>query len=223
MDGILPDNSEQESPMSRIACTLLLAAGLPLAACSKSPDSAGAAPTPKENVAVQADAATKDLATPAGLTNELTSKLGISEAQATAALGSVLGMAKGKLSPADYSKLSGAIPGADKYLAMAPNMSAAQVPGQPLASDSVAAAPVVAVDSAAAGATDAAAAGGDLAAKGTNAAAAAGESAGMAALSSEFSKIGIPPEAAKQFVPVLTDYVGKVGGPEAATILKGLF
>jgi hypothetical protein len=208
--------------MSRIACTLFFAGALSLTACSKNQDTAGSVPAPKVDVAT-AEAATKDLATPAGLTNELTSKLGISEAQATAALGSVLGMAKGKLSPADYSKLSGAIPGADKYLAMAPNMSAAQVPGQPLASDSVAAAPVVAVDSAAAGATDAAAAGGDLAAKGTNAAAAAGESAGMAALSSEFSKIGIPPEAAKQFVPVLTDYVGKVGGPEAATILKGLF
>src|SRR4051794_19889416 len=223
MDGILPDNSEQESPMSRIACTLLLAAGLPLAACSKSPDSAGAAPTPKENVAVQADAATKDLATPAGLTNELTSKLGISETQATAALGSVLGMAKGKLSPEDYSTLAGATPGADKYLPMAPDMGGPQVPGQPLASDSVATASVTTADSTVAGATDAAAAGTDAAAAGANAAAAAGESAGMAALSSQFAKLGLPPEAAKQFVPVLTDYVGKVGGPEAANILKGLF
>jgi hypothetical protein len=45
----------------------------------------------------------------------------------------------------------------------------------------------------------------------------------MSALNSAFSKIGIPPEAASQFVPVLTDYVGKVGGPEAANLLKGLF
>jgi uncharacterized protein VcgC/VcgE DUF2780 len=222
MDGILPDNSEQESPMSRIACTLLLASGLSLTACSKSPDSAGAAPTPKEDVAAQADAATKDLATPAGLTNELTSKLGISETQATAALGSVLGLAKSKLSPGDYSKLAGAIPGADKYLAMAPDIGGTPVPGQPLAEDSVVVA-VPAVDSTVAGATDAAGAGTDAAAAGVNAAAAAGESAGMAALSSQFSKIGLPPEAAKQFVPVLTDYVGKVGGPEAANILKGLF
>ena len=49
------------------------------------------------------------------------------------------------------------------------------------------------------------------------------ERAGMAALNSTFSKLGIPPEAASQFVPVLTDYVGKVGGPEAANLLKGLF
>ncbi len=45
----------------------------------------------------------------------------------------------------------------------------------------------------------------------------------MSALNSAFGKIGIPPEAASQFVPVLTDYVGKVGGPDAANILKGLF
>jgi hypothetical protein len=45
----------------------------------------------------------------------------------------------------------------------------------------------------------------------------------MGALTSTFSKLGIPPEAASQFVPVLTDYVSKVGGPETANLLKGLF
>jgi hypothetical protein len=180
-------------------------------ACSKSPESGGAAPTPKA-----------DLATQAGLTNTLTSKLGISEAQATAAVGSVLSLAKGKLSPADYDKLSGAIPGADKYLAAAPDIGAAAAPNAvtPPSADSTAAVPLPSADSAAAGA---AAPGADVAAAGADAAAAAGKSVGMSTLNSAFSKIGLPPETASQFVPVLTDYVGKVGGPEAANILKGLF
>ena len=193
--------------MSRIACTFLLAAALPAMACSKSTESAAGAP-----------ALNKDLATSAGLNNTLTSKLGISEQQATAAVGSVLSLAKGKLSPEEYGKLSGAIPGAESYLAAAPDIAVPKAPNAvtPPSADSIAAGPVAAADSTAAGAADSGAAGAD-------AAAAAGQSVGMSALSSAFSKIGLPPETAKQFVPVLTEYVGKVGGPEAANILKGLF
>jgi hypothetical protein len=188
--------------MSRLACTLLLAAALPAMACSKSTESAGGAPAP-----------TADLATPEGLTNLLTSKLGISESQATAGLGAVLSQAKTKLSPEDYAKLSGAIPGADTYLAAAagagagaPSAEVVKPPAAP-AADSMAPMPAAGADSIAAGAAEAA----------------AGQSAGMSALNSAFSKIGLPPEAASQFVPVLTDYVGKVGGPDAANVLKGLF
>jgi hypothetical protein len=189
-----------------------LAAALPVMACSKATETAGAA---------------ADLATPAGLTNTLTSKLGISEAQASQALGAVLGQAKGQLSPEDYAKLSGAIPGADSYLSAAADAgigapSVAEV--TPPTADSMAPMPVAGADSIAAGAPEVAAPGAtDAAAAGADAAAAAGESVGMSALNSAFSKIGIPPEAASQFVPVLTDYVGKVGGPDAANILKGLF
>jgi hypothetical protein len=199
--------------MSRIACTLLLAAALPVLACSKATESAGAPAA--------------DLATPAGLTNTLTSKLGISEAQASQALGAILGQAKTKLSPSDYAKLSGAIPGADSYLSAAADAGISAATGAatdvaaatPSVGDSTAAPMPVADDSIAAGAPDVATPGADVA----DAAAAGGEAVGMSALNSAFSKIGLPPEAASQFVPVLTDYVGKVGGPEAANLLKGLF
>lgn len=199
--------------MSRIACTLLLAAALPVIACSKATETAGAG------------AGAADLATPAGLTNMLTSKLGISETQASQALGAILGQAQSKLSPTDYAKLSGAIPGADSYLSAATDAGIGAVAAAaPATTDSVAPMPVAGADSIAANAPEAAAPGAaDAAAAGADAAAAAGESVGMSALNSAFSKIGIPPEAASQFVPVLTDYVGKVGGPEAAGLLKGLF
>ncbi len=92
--------------MSRIACTLLLAAALPLTACSSASGGAGATPKP-------------DMVTPVGLTTTVTRELGISEVQANAAIGSILGQAKTKLSPEDFTKLSSAIPGADSYLSAA--------------------------------------------------------------------------------------------------------
>jgi Protein of unknown function VcgC/VcgE (DUF2780) len=92
--------------MSRIACTLLLAAALPLTACSSASGGAGATPKP-------------DMVTPVGLTTTVTRELGISEVQANAAIGSMLGQAKTKLPPEDFTKLSSAIPGADSYLSAA--------------------------------------------------------------------------------------------------------
>ncbi len=92
--------------MSRIACTLLLAAALPLTACSSASGGAAAAPKP-------------DMVTAEGLTPTVIRKLGISEVQANAAIGSILGQAQSKLSPEDYTKLSSAIPGADSYLSAA--------------------------------------------------------------------------------------------------------
>jgi hypothetical protein len=45
----------------------------------------------------------------------------------------------------------------------------------------------------------------------------------VAGLNAAFSKLSISPEAANQLVPAVTDYVGKVAGPDTANLLKGLF
>ncbi len=47
--------------------------------------------------------------------------------------------------------------------------------------------------------------------------------AGPSGLSAALAKVGLPPEAASQFVPVVTEYVGKVAGPDVANILKSAF
>ena len=44
-----------------------------------------------------------------------------------------------------------------------------------------------------------------------------------AGLNAAFGKLGISPEIASQLVPAVTDYVGKVAGPDTANLLKGLF
>jgi len=59
------------------------------------------------------------MVTAEGLTPTITRKLGISEVQANAAIGSILGQAQAKLSPEDFTKLSHAIPGTDSYLSAA--------------------------------------------------------------------------------------------------------
>jgi hypothetical protein len=191
----------------------MLAGALNLVACSKATETAGAA---------------ADLATQAGLTSTLTSKLGISEQQASAALGSLLGTAKTELPPSDYAKLAGALPGAESYLAAAegagvlPGAGAAagEVAGEAAGAvaDTTAPIPGVGADTVAGAVRDTAA---GVAAGVEDMAAGAMSPTNM--LTSSLSKLGIPPEAASQFIPVVTDYVGKVGGPEVANIVKGLF
>ena len=193
--------------MIRRAGTLIVAVALGLVACSKATQEGGAAP---------------ELASPAGLTNMLTSKLHITEGQASTALGALLGEAKGKLSPGDYAKLEGALPGAEHYLSVAQGAGVL-----PSAKEVASAAPApsagAVTDSTAAAIGDSASAYAPPAPQAEAAATAAGEAAGATGLSATLAKVGLPPEAAKQFVPVVTEYVGKVAGPDVANILKTAF
>jgi hypothetical protein len=132
------------------------------------------------------------MVTPGGLTSTVTRELSISEVQANAAIGSILGQAQKQLSPEDYTKLSSAIPGADNYLSAA---TAAGVGPAPAAGASA--------DSATGGA--------------------ASEAANMDQLNADMAKLQIPPESAKQLVPVVTEYVNQVAGPNIAGLLKSLY
>ena len=193
--------------MLRKAGTLIVVA-LNLAACSKATQEGGAAP---------------DLASPAGLTNMLTSKLGISESQASMALGALLGEAKGKLSPGDYSKLEGALPGAEHFLSAAEGAGVLPSTTQVAAAAPAPTSPAGVSDSTVAAIGDSAAAYVPSQPQVEEATVSAGAAAGTSGLAATLSKVGIPPEAASQFVPVVTEYVGKVAGPDVANILKSAF
>ncbi len=52
-----------------------------------------------------------------GLDALLGKQLGITGDQSKGGIGAILGLAKEKLSPADYGKIASAMPGADKYVA----------------------------------------------------------------------------------------------------------
>jgi len=42
-------------------------------------------------------------------------------------------------------------------------------------------------------------------------------------LSSSLAKLGISPDQATKMIPKVTEYVGKAGGPQVASLMKGLF
>jgi hypothetical protein len=63
-----------------------------------------------------------------GLDSQLGKQLGLSSDQTKGGMGAFVGLAKEKLSTADYDKLAGAIPGADKYLSKAKKMGVLDKP-----------------------------------------------------------------------------------------------
>ena len=63
-----------------------------------------------------------------GLTESLTSGLGLTGDQAAGGVGSILSMAQGKLAAGDYSKVAAAVPGADGYVQKAKDLGAVTGP-----------------------------------------------------------------------------------------------
>lgn len=49
-----------------------------------------------------------------------------------------------------------------------------------------------------------------------------GKVGSTAGLESAFSKLGMKPEMVKKFEPVVTNYVGEVGGPQLKSLLEGV-
>lgn len=77
-----------------------------------------ASPAIAQDAAAMADAV-KNSANPE-LIGALTKEMGATVPQASGAAGALLGLAKTKLTPGDFTKVSGAIPGIDTLLAAAP-------------------------------------------------------------------------------------------------------
>lgn len=137
-------------------------------ACHKSGPEPAPAPMP---------AAPSAAALPGGdITSILSSKFGFTADQSSAAVGSILSYAQGKLPAADYNKVAATIPSA------ADNVNAAKSSG-----------------------------------------AVTGPIADPAGLNAALGKLGISPAIAGQVIPVVTEYVGKVGGPQVGKLLSGLF
>src|SRR5262249_49782470 len=112
-----------------------------------------------------------------GLVGQLTSKLGVTPEQATGGAGAIFGLAKTKMSPADFSKLSGVIPGMDKFLGAAPAAGAAAGGAAPAAGAAAGGAAPAAGAAGAAGANPAAGAAGALGGSAASAAGALGAAA----------------------------------------------
>jgi len=106
------------------------------------------------------------------LTSLLTKELGVSENQANGGVGSMLQLAKAKLSAGEFDSIAKVIPGSQKYLDTAKKL---------LGGSDV---------------TDA------------------------SGLQSAFSKLGMSPDMVNKFKPILTNYVGQLGGPQVKSLLE---
>ena len=124
------------------------------------------------------------------LTGQLTKELGITQDQAVGGSGALFGLAKSRLKPEEFGKVSSAVPGMDGLLAAAPK--------SPLG----AASPLGAMGSALPGA--------------------AGSLAGLAPVAGSFKSLGLSPDMAAKFVPVLTNFVSSKGGAATASLLSGV-
>ena len=111
------------------------------------------------------------------LVGELTKELKVTPEQATGGAGSLFSLAKTRLKPEEFSKVSAAVPGIDALMSAAPkqeNSMASAIPGK---------------------------------------------ASGLAAVASQFKALGLTPEMATKFVPILTKFVSGKGGASVGQLL----
>lgn len=146
-----------------------------------------------------------------GLVDQLVQSLGVTHAQAAGGAGAIFSVAKQKLSASDYAKVAAAAPGSDKLLAQAP-IAAKGAP----ANEAGGLGGAVGGMAGGVGATGGTAAlGGKLGA--------ADQFGGVASLAAPFSQLGMSPEMAGKFLPVVLEYVQSNGSNEAMGLLADAF
>lgn len=129
-----------------------------------------------------------------GLVNTLTSQLGVTPQQATGGAGAIFSLAKSQLSAQDFGKIASAVPGMDSFIQAAP---AAPAQGNAASSAASALGPLT---------------GGAAAGNATNA------TNGLLSLGGTFKKLGMSPQMATQFAPVIQKYLSGKGGSGVASI-----
>jgi hypothetical protein len=123
------------------------------------------------------------------LVGQLTKALSITPTQASGGAGALFGLAKSKLSPADFSQVAASVPGIDKLIKSAPAASKNSALG-------------------------------GLSGLGNSVPGGLGS---LAAVAGPFKKLGLSPDMAAKFVPILTQFVQSKGGAGAAGLLTGAF
>jgi hypothetical protein len=131
------------------------------------------------------------------LIDQLTKNLGVSETQAKGGAGLLLQQAKEKLSGADFSKVSSAIPGIDSLIGAAPTGGSGALGGL--------------------GGL------GDLGSMIPGLGGASGGLSSMAGLAGGFSKLGLDMGMIGKFIPVILSFVQSKGGEKLKAILGKAF
>jgi hypothetical protein len=122
------------------------------------------------------------------LIGQLTKQLSIKPEQALGGAGALFGVAKTKLSPTDFLKVSNVVPGMDDLLKAAPKVGGG---GSDPLSQMGAALP--------------------------------GKAGGVASVAGAFKQLGLSPQMAVKFLPIMTQFVKLKGGADVAGLLGGAF
>lgn len=125
----------------------------------------------------------------------LTSKLGVTDKQATGGAGSLFSMAKDSLSETDYGKVAEALPGISELIQSAPKVS-----------DSTAGLSKKM--------------GGVSAGSMTKAVESANK---LKVVTDQFSKLGLDQSKVSQFIPIALEYANSKGGESVMNLLKGVW
>jgi hypothetical protein len=123
------------------------------------------------------------------LVGQLTKHLSITPTQAIGGSGAIFGLAKTKLKPEDFLKISNAVPGMDDLLKAAPN------PNHGGGSDPFSAMASVIP----------------------------GKAGAVASMAGSFKQLGLDPQMATKFLPVMTQFLKVKGGTNVAGLLSGVF
>ncbi|WP_162937726.1 DUF2780 domain-containing protein [Indioceanicola profundi] len=136
-----------------------------------------------------------------GLVDALTNQLGISRPQAEGGAGALFGLARQRMAPDQFSQVEQEVPGVNSLIQSAPGGGQADYGQQT-------------------GGGLGGLAGGALGAlNGQNGA--AGGLGALAPLAGTFSQLGIPPDMAARFLPVVMEYLNGSGAGSAAGMLQG--
>lgn len=123
------------------------------------------------------------------LINSLTSQLGVTPQQATGGAGAIFNLAKSQLSAQEFGKIASAVPGMNSFIKAAP------APQADAASSATSAlGPLT---------------GGSAGSKATT---------GLLSLGGSFKSLGLSPQMATQFAPVIQQYLSHKGGSGVASI-----
>ena len=199
-------------------------------------------------VTVLAGSGQPALAQAEALISALTSGLGVTETQAIGGSAAIFGLAQERLSPEEFASLSDSVPGVSELAGQAPAMTgeempsaetpsaempSAEMPSAEMPSEEMPSAempsdempsaemPSAEMPSAADAASGVAGMTGGLGDVGGAMGDVTGDLGGLASLAGPFSDLGMSPDMAAEFVPVVLDYVSNTGGSSAMSLLQG--
>jgi hypothetical protein len=127
-----------------------------------------------------------------GLVGQLSNGLNISQTQAKGGAGALFGLAKTRLSPSEFSQVANAVPNMPSLLKAAPTTSG--------------------------GSSELSALEGALGSSGSSSS--LGSLGTLASTAEAFHKLGLSPDMATKFVPIMTKYVESKGGSSTASLLE---